>query len=323
MRDKILIILSLFLAISCVENGTGRQVRDDSGEFLDDENKLLLISNAYRTTANPRLTDMEISEGLNRYSLTELEYVDIVDSSLTEGNSRCNAATGGCYRAGLTGSQAGLVDCSLPQGLDGIQKRMDECIAKNPGKTFWKGADGQLMGEVSWDLVARVSHASISGEREIWRDRATGLIWSDVVASTSWCKAAGNSESQGGCDTDNNPSTNPGGNIINICHIGLGNADDQFGKGDINGIGPDEKVIHWRLPTRNELLQADINGIRFVLRKFREAVKTTSNFKVWTSSTRTQNPAQAWSFNAQEGTLDNESKTSNNNVICVGWAVEP
>lgn len=180
-------------------------------------------------------------------------------------------------------------ECGLGAGLATLSQRLRDCATKNPLHSEWKGLSNGNAGEGSWKLVARDSNS-----KEIWFDETTGLIWSDVVnTSSDWCKASGNTEGPIGSGT--------------IDCAALGTLSRCAGQALLN-IPASE--ISWRLPTRNDFLQADLNGARFVLR----SISTT----VWTATVNGDNREEAWAITPSTGLLTSEARSASLAVRCVG-----
>jgi hypothetical protein len=72
--------------------------------------------------------------------------------------------------------------------------------------------------------------------------------------------------------------------------------------------------IKWRLPTRNDYLQADLNGIRFVLK--------TANSPFWTATmnSASTNRSEAWTYNQSQRTIEKVAMTDLRQVRCIGAA---
>ena len=68
--------------------------------------------------------------------------------------------------------------------------------------------------------------------------------------------------------------------------------------------------ITWRLPTRADYLQADLNGLRFVLPR--------TDAAVWTATVSGENRENAWSIIPKTGELTSVVRSTNLAVRCVG-----
>jgi hypothetical protein len=186
------------------------------------------------------------------------------------------------------------VECGVGEAFTGIDGRINDCNSKNGTNSIWNGYLSGAAGEGSWKLVALTSTG-----RETWVDLKTGMVWSDVVASGNWCKASGNTqESMIGVDTD--------------CSV-IGESDSFCYGTNSEGFGNN---IQWRLPTRNDYLQADINGLRFVLKQ-----GGSTGFWTATMVSGSLGRGEAWVYNPQQGTLSSGELTSSRQVRCIGIAV--
>lgn len=192
-----------------------------------------------------------------------------------------------------TGLGRPKVACGTDPALTTIKSRIEDCSTKNTDKAVWNGTSFGSSGESSWKLV------TLNLADEMWLDERTGLIWSNIVATKSnWCAASGNIESAVPPETTVDCETL--GAAKNIC------ADDAENF---------KNTIQWRLPTRNDFLQADLNGLRFVL-------DTTSTVGLWTSTMKGSTDAMnmAWTYTLPQGTLVAEPLETERNVRCVGLA---
>lgn len=188
------------------------------------------------------------------------------------------------------------VTCGMADTFSGIDARITDCFQKNGDKALWEGFRFASAGEGTWKLVA------LDSNTEIWFDGRTGMVWSEVkklndVSLFNWCKASGNQEDDsniGGVDC------NSLADKTSICVDSV-----------TTGIG---KQIRWRLPTRNDLLQADLNGIRFVHKK------ETAGTGLWTATmvAGVSGRTDAWIYNSVNGTLLPAPVSSSHSVRCIG-----
>jgi hypothetical protein len=181
------------------------------------------------------------------------------------------------------------VPCGNGLAFTGIRERIKDCQQKNPEHWAWDGALLASAGEGMWELV------SVNAGAEIWLDKRTGMVWSEMIESGNWCQAAGN---------DQQP-----GDLISVDCNGL-----MAGKRicpDFSASGVGEVV--WRLPTRNDYLQADINGLRFVL-------KHKNSTPLWTATmvAGSQRRREAWTYHPGNGTLQAQELSSSLQVRCIG-----
>ncbi|MCM2349767.1 MAG: hypothetical protein NDI69_07085 [Bacteriovoracaceae bacterium] len=183
------------------------------------------------------------------------------------------------------------IACGLGPDFAGIDSRINDCFQKNAEKSQWEGFRYGASGESTWKLVSR----SESGT-EIWLDNRTGMVWSDIVATANWCKASGNDDLPAGTTTIN----------CNDLMAQTRTCQDLF----IEGMG---SVIIWRLPTRGDFLQADLDGSRFVL-------KPENASGLWTATMRAASTgrSEAWIYNSIDGTLTAGNLTTERQVRCIG-----
>lgn len=187
-----------------------------------------------------------------------------------------------------------LVECGTAAGLTTAQ-RLRDCLDKNPAHSEWKGVTNGNAGEGVWKLFTRNSLG-----REIWMDEKTGLVWSDILTTNSganllanWCQASGNKES---ALIANGVDCNDLGTV------------SRCESATVMGIAPSD--VSWRLPTRGDYLQADINGARFVLPR--------TNQQVWMATVSSQNREQALMINLQNGVISTIDRDQQQLVRCVG-----
>ena len=169
-----------------------------------------------------------------------------------------------------------------------ISERITDCRNKNQADAYiWFGRQNGIAGEGDWVLVSHKSNKSV------WMDLTTNLLWSPPISETNWDAASGNTTA-----------------TEQVCNASVvGPEDNRF-----LGIGAGE--VSWRLPTRNDFLQADINGARFVLST--DPLGDSSIY--WTANYIAQT-SQAWAIRLSTGELLKRSATDNLPVRCVGVAL--
>ncbi len=175
-------------------------------------------------------------------------------------------------------------DCGMGPGAS-ISARISDCSTLNGARANWNYVYSSA-GESVWRLVTKI------GSSEMWLDIRTGHIWSDVLDTTNWCNASGNVETGAAVDCKT-LGTNP--TCVGKAVLGLPN-------------------IKWRLPTRNDYLQADLNGIRFVLKS------AGSPFWTATLNSASTNRSEAWTYNQSQGTLEKSPLSDLRQVRCIGAA---
>lgn len=191
-----------------------------------------------------------------------------------------------------TGLGRPSVACGNGRSFTGIEGRIADCATKNGEKATWVGSNEASQGEGTWNLVSRDA-----ANNEIWLDKKTGMVWSDVLKTdVNWCKAAGNTEAP---TTPATTDCNALSEEESLC----------YNNDSMDGIGNN---IAWRLPTRNDYLQADLDGIRFVVKKSAIALWTATINSL--STTR----SQAWTYTMTQGTLEVANLDAAKAVRCIG-----
>lgn len=186
----------------------------------------------------------------------------------------------------MAGMRPGVA-CGTGETFSGITARINDCSTKNGKSALWSGALYGAAGESTWKLVALTA----SG-KELWQDLRTSMVWTDVLATGNWCKASGNKQTTG----------------VN-CSI-VGEDASVCAGANVEGIGTN---VRWRLPTRGDYLQADLDGIRFVM-------KSGSTTGSWTATLQAANTDRltAWVYHFNDGTLSAQELTTDRHVRCIG-----
>lgn len=202
----------------------------------------------------------------------------------------------GVDKKNVTFATRPTVPCGLAS-LKTLSSKIADCAltGKNGDAATWNGTLNAGSAEGIWQLVTFSSDPD--GTYEIWLDKKTGMLWSDVIKKTeNWCAASGNSDA-----------------VSDI--IGISCTDAGVGS---NFCGlllyPELKSVNWRLPTRNDYLQADLDGIRFVVKRGTDANWTATI----STSTDTVIRTKAWTYNMTYGTLVADLVTANHHVRCIG-----
>ncbi|HLE01394.1 MAG TPA: hypothetical protein VJB59_14115 [Bdellovibrionota bacterium] len=198
-----------------------------------------------------------------------------------------------------------------------------------PGTVEWSGLVNSNSGQGSWTLVTIVSLALANGAvcdtdcREVWRDDRTGLLWSSVLGSDNWCRAAGNAEA-GDAAYCANAVYQPDFPIAQSWCAELGPtqmketaaageswASQSYHRGK-GGMGMSTTPsVRWRLPTQWDYWLADANGSRYVLTNNVNAVE-------WIATIRGADRTYARAFNSYQGGMTNYLRSTNYGVRCVG-----
>jgi hypothetical protein len=270
--------------------GQNRSERSTQGvEGANGEDNLR--SAIHREKGSPVLSyAQEISKVISR-NLPEALYRVVPSMAIDDEGSNKNVIT-------INNLGRPSVVCGIDGTFPGIDARITDCFQKNRESAIWEGYRYGAAGEGTWKLVSLTS----DGE-EIWFDGRTGMVWSDLrkkdngVNVFNWCKASGN--------TENDTSSEV---------IDCGILNDQTEQLCVDAVTPGlGDQIKWRLPTRNDYLQADLNGARFVLKK-----ENTQG--VWTATMRAGviGRTEAWVYNSKDGTLFGGNLTSDRQVRCIG-----
>lgn len=247
----------------------------------------VIFSQIHREKGQPVLTyAQEISQILNN-TLSGALYRIIPSVSQDDEGSIANVVT-------VNDLGRPNTNCGSGTEFTGISARMNDCQAKNPTSGIWEGGRNGSAGEGTWRLVARNETA------EYWLDERTGLLWSHFQTETNWCKASGNTEADSSLNTIN-------------CSL-LGENQSVCAGASFAEIPATE--VKWRLPTRNDYLQADLDGLRFVLMKENPA-------GLWTATIRSASGgrSEAWVYHSTEGTITSANLSTAIQVRCVGAAV--
>lgn len=275
------ILMMSFLFVSCNETKKTRILPDRSQEAAENEDKTI-SSQLHRIKGTAILA---ASEETAQAEKLPVGYDNI---------PRLEESDDGINSNSVTLQTRPLVECGMTSGLTTAQ-RLRDCADKNPAHSEWKGTTNGNAGEGVWKLMAR----NLQG-REVWLDEKTGLVWSDILVSNAnvniqanWCQASGNKETaliEGGIDCADIGTTS---RCESAAILGLSSGD-----------------FSWRLPTRGDYLQADINGARFVLPR--------TNNNVWTATVSSQNREQAVTINMQSGVLSTIDRDQELLIRCIG-----
>jgi hypothetical protein len=212
-------------------------------------------------------------------------------------------------------------DCGLAGSLP---TRITSC------NLSWDGNSQGNMGFGLWKLVTRSG-----ANNEVWQDQRTGLIWSSLVGNTNWCQAAGNADAgdiSGYCRNTTYQPYYVGNNNIGLssCAEGgtdpaasaeavattLGNAWSGTYLPQKGGMGLlSTPVVRWRLPTRSDYLQAEVDGIRFVMP---DMGSSGAGGIEWTGTFMSATRNVAHTFLSDFGYLASTTRTANHLVRCVG-----
>jgi len=171
-----------------------------------------------------------------------------------------------------------------------ITKRMANCktVYKDDVNAYlWNGKLNGISGEGNWQLVVK------KGDRHVWIDLSTNLVWTELVTEANWTNASGSQANE----------------ADSICSQTFLENDANDTNTDLfMGLTADE--INLRLPTRNDFLQADLNGARFVLGNLENKVYWSANYSY--------DDNMAWAIDFSTGVLAKVINTANLSVRCIG-----
>ena len=295
---KFLTLTTLFVAItltSCLDapnNPGGRDIKDPvvnrpgagAGD-LDEDLSAHIRSHAFRF----RSTDQYSIKGIRDFVLKNTangypdNYRDIPERDSHDQDAQTTRYT----------NRGENKDCGLlPEDNEpSIGKRIDNCkevFKSDPNARLWSGKINGISGEGNWILVLKKAN------RHIWLDVSTNLLWTDTITETTWPNASGSQVT----------STNA------TCHNDFLAADVANSETDyFAGLTPDE--VKLRLPTRNDFLQADLNGARFVLDGVAGKTYWSANF--------IKDTLEAWTIQQEDGILQKAAINATGiSVRCVG-----
>ncbi len=169
--------------------------------------------------------------------------------------------------------------CGDLENLKSVKAKLNHCFNVNGDKALWVAKTNGIAGESDWRLVTYDKENGIT----LWIDTTTNLVWSHILKAQAWDIASGvaaEEDEKTYCES-----------LTDLTH----------------------NKIHWRLPNRNEFLQADLNGARFVL-------KDTQNF-FWTASSDI-NQSNAWSIDQSSGVLKSVDRNMPLSVRCLGVIIK-
>ena len=200
-------------------------------------------------------------------------------------------------------------DCGTSQST--IAERIADCLDSNPSSSSWDGRINANSGEGTWTLVSKTS-----SDNFVWKDENTGLLWSDVISpagSVYWCVASGNSAASTYCQPG---AAQQPASPESLCYEDAAlttpaSADDAKG-----GLNKDDHGVIWRLPTKGDLLQAELDGLRWIYLDF-----TVNSTTLWASTILGNDVGTSWTMNSRgefSAPIGNISANATNSVMCVG-----
>lgn len=284
------------LLVSCEEVASNRKMGENRNRrttlAVEGNGSDLLRSHMHRRSVSPVITYAEeiVKTLANELPKNLYRIIPLKDTD-DEGSAKNVITRNDLGRA--------TEECGNGTTFAGIDARIAHCSQINGERANWNGTNFGASGEGVWKLVSRSAIGN-----EIWFDGRTGMVWSDLIkkdtlVNFNWCAASGN-------DEDDTPDE-----VIN-CRT-LGDALSLCANNSIAGL---ETQVKWRLPTRNDFLQADLNGCRFVMKKENDQGLWTATIRA-TSSGRNE----AWVYDSTEGTLAGGKMTDLRQVRCIGSPV--
>lgn len=194
-------------------------------------------------------------------------------------------------------SRRALTRPSFPCGQTStltLKEKIADCALKEKNGTLatWSGTIHANSAESIWNLV--VLSKDENGVYEIWIDEKTGMLWSQILPRSNWCAASGSS-------------------LYETDTVGINCATTGNGQSLCTNLNLAElPKVNWRLPTRHDFLQADIDGIRFVL------PEGTDVFWTATVSSDVEKRNKAWTYSMAQGTLAAHLMNTNQLIRCIG-----
>ncbi len=277
-----LILLSLTALVGCGEDaGSHRGELETVTPPITEEEIFILPSHLHRTNGLALLTSKQEAIEILATSLPvgyrTIPLMALDDEGTPDKNVRTRTSLG-----------RPTANCGTTLNTT-VSERLINCSNINGTTATWDGSNG-ASGESTWRLVTK------DGSQEIWADLRTGHLWSDVQdATANWCQASGNRTKEVGaainCETAAVDVTCIGKTIMGVTNV------------------------KWRLPTRNDFLQADLNGLRFVLK-----ASGAAGFWTATMNSKATTRNEAWAYVQEQGTLESAVLTEDRQVRCVGAA---
>lgn len=255
--------------------GNGDRDNRNSIDPSDQEFQKYAFSQAYRNKANIRLVFVDMVKAIQADTVPLTTYlipnIEVHVDSEVDGPMVIPSSIENCGNA--TTSTTTLAD------------RIKSCKDTIPDATaiYWSGKAKGINGEGNWQLV------SYSNKMKVWQDTRTGLLWSDIVETSDYEIASG--VTVGAIDNSKD----------RVCQTVADTPRDALG--NIH-----ESKVHWRLPNRNEYLQADINGARFVLQN--------TDQETWTASYAGN--SEGWAITQETGVLRKANMIETLKVRCIG-----
>lgn len=213
-----------------------------------------------------------------------------------------------------------------------MNARKNDCGVVFGAEATWNGKAKGHNGEGSWTLVSRTGNASAGKGREVWLDNSTGLMWSSVVSTgTNWCKASGSSNSsQSDIIAGNYNEDDPNdicdnafyqvqtSNPISACEdaVGFSSTDSEIDNAGKSGLSRSSSPkVAWRLPSMYDYINANHDGLRFVMP---DGGNNNTTGQEWTATVDSTDRLKAWLFDPTTGTRSKDERSFSYAVRCIG-----
>jgi hypothetical protein len=249
----------------------------------------LFKSNMLRDLGTPQIDQsQEAIDGTAAYTNDNPGYravPKIAKDNISTGDSVYRGLWDACNTTGAEIGGTSPCKCGLSGSLSARISNCKNHSAIGNGAT-WDGAVKANAGQGVWKLVTRTGSIENDRGREVWLDERTQLLWSSLVSvNLNWCKASGSNQIAGNPAASDDPN--------NLCDLSITNSGYQaksgpavsacFEDGGLNFTSSDANIdnkgkgkldlssspkVAWRLPTINDYMQADVDGIYNVLSDF-------------------------------------------------------
>lgn len=283
MRLAIFIMFTLPLWIACNDLGHGGRRTDPTPVIRENQDDV--------TTGVVVLSQIHHVRGIAPFNSVQEASRSISMPDGYEEVPRQHIADDGLGDSTVVHAVRAITPCGLGPTFKSISERASDCSTLNGANAHWLANENGNAGEGNWRLITR----SATGE-EVWWDNTSGYLWSDVIqASSDWCKASGNTEGISG-----------DGGVVDCAALGAG---ISLCQGAVLSQLPTTEVS-WRLPTRGDFLQADLNGARFVL--------PSTNLTYWSATVNGAHRDEAWGITMMTGILTSDLRSNAHAVRCLG-----
>lgn len=275
--NKLLLILSLVILSSCNAVSNGNVVNQN--QYADNGNETIETDQAIKSQTNRENGNEVVSQiTITDKSLEDKElhspdgYLEIPSEKTME------------VKATKISIDDYDTECGNLADTDAsVDLRIANCTKAYSGRsipTKWINQSNGVAGEGNWALVSVAKDKTKDPEvtTTIWYDYTTKLIWSDYIKEAGFEEAA----------------------------TAYNRACTVFSESNIHSLT--SEYVAWRLPTRGDFLQADLNGSRYLL--------NNTNKNYWTSTLITKDTA--WSIEQSSGNSTSTVLTEPKSVRCVG-----